>query len=252
MRGIILAAGRGSRMGAATDHAPKCETVLGGRPLIEWQMHAMRSAGVGRIAVITGYRREMLRKRADHEFFNARWADTQMVMSLAEAEEWLLDGPCVVSYSDIVYRVSVVERLMASEGYLAITFDALWEQLWAARFEDPLTDAESFEVDPHGELASIGRRAKSRSEIQGQYMGLLKFTPQSWQWVAELLRDMDPGVRDRLDMTSLLDRLLSSGRAVTTVRVEGGWCEVDNEKDLEVYKGYLARGVPWSHDWRTD
>ena len=48
MKGIILAAGRGSRMGVLTDERPKCLTVLAGRTLLEWQIEAMRKAGIVR------------------------------------------------------------------------------------------------------------------------------------------------------------------------------------------------------------
>src|SRR6185503_13206340 len=54
MRAIILAAGRGSRMGQLTAEIPKCLVQLGGKPLLEWQTGALRAAGIDRIAVVTG------------------------------------------------------------------------------------------------------------------------------------------------------------------------------------------------------
>ena len=44
MRGIILAAGRGSRMKHLTSERPKCMVKLQGKPLIEWQLEALRAA----------------------------------------------------------------------------------------------------------------------------------------------------------------------------------------------------------------
>ena len=35
MKGLVLAAGRGSRMGELTNEKPKCLTPLGGKPLID-------------------------------------------------------------------------------------------------------------------------------------------------------------------------------------------------------------------------
>ncbi|MGB1007851.1 MAG: NTP transferase domain-containing protein, partial [Thalassobaculaceae bacterium] len=43
---MVLAAGRGSRMGRATDDQPKGMVALHGRPLLAWQIDALRSAGV--------------------------------------------------------------------------------------------------------------------------------------------------------------------------------------------------------------
>ena len=60
MRGIILAAGRGSRMKHLTSERPKCMVKLQGKPLIEWQLEALRAAGIDDIAIVTGYRHELL------------------------------------------------------------------------------------------------------------------------------------------------------------------------------------------------
>ena len=62
MKGIILAAGRGSRMGDMTDQKPKCLIELNGQSLIDHQLNAFKDAGIEDIALITGYKRELLSK----------------------------------------------------------------------------------------------------------------------------------------------------------------------------------------------
>ena len=47
MRAIILAAGRGSRMGDLTEEYPKCLTQFAGRTLLEWQLSAMSNTRLG-------------------------------------------------------------------------------------------------------------------------------------------------------------------------------------------------------------
>ena len=89
MKAIILAAGRGSRMKNMTDDRPKCMVELRGKPLLEWQLTALHEAGISEIAIVTGYKRELLANRAPMEFHNPRWAETNMVSSLACAQEWL-------------------------------------------------------------------------------------------------------------------------------------------------------------------
>ena len=56
MKAIILAAGRGSRMGGLTDTQPKGLVSLRGKPLLEWRLASLRAAGIHEIALITGYR----------------------------------------------------------------------------------------------------------------------------------------------------------------------------------------------------
>ena len=101
MKAIILAAGRGSRMKHLTDTQPKCLVELNGKSLLDWQLKALRDAGITEIAIVTGYRRQLLVNRGLIEFYNPRWAETNMVSSLACADEWLTTEPCIVSYSDI-------------------------------------------------------------------------------------------------------------------------------------------------------
>lgn len=101
MKAIILAAGRGSRMKGLTDDRPKCLVELEGKPLLDRQIQALGEAGCDEIAIVTGYRRDQLMNRGLVEFSNERWSETNMVSSLACAEDWLQSSPCIVSYSDI-------------------------------------------------------------------------------------------------------------------------------------------------------
>ncbi len=249
MRAVVLAAGRGSRMGAATRDQPKCLTELAGKPLLRWQCDALTAAGAGDIALATGYRAGALAGWTRRVFHNPRWTETNMVMSLAAAAEWLRREPCLVSYSDIVYSAKAVEALVQAPADIAIAYDRLWRALWALRFEDPLEDAETFKLDAGGTLVEIGRRPRDYSEIHGQYMGLLKFTPAGWTAVEAALAALPAARRDRLDMTGLLNLLLERGCAVAACPVDGGWCEVDSEADLAAYRRALDAGG-WSHDWR--
>ena len=236
MKVIILAAGRGSRMKNLTDERPKCLIEMQGRPLLEWQLDAIREAGISDIGIVTGYKREMLFKYGLEEFYNPRWAETQMVTSLSCAADWLNREPCVVSYSDIFYEARAVELLIESAADVAITYDPNWEQLWTDRFGDPLLDAESFRINADGSLANIGEKPESVDEIQGQYMGLLRFSPQGWAEVDALRSQLTDEQRDKMHMTGTLQMLLDrSSVPVMATSYEGKWGEVDTEEDLRCY-----------------
>lgn len=236
MKAIILAAGRGSRMKDLTDDRPKCLIELRGRPLLDWQLAALREAGIEEIAIVTGYRRELLAGRGLAEFHNPRWAETQMVSSLACAESWLTAEPCIVSYSDIFYHSTAVQSLMACPAALAVTYDPNWLDLWTRRFGNPLLDAESFRLTPSHTLAEIGHRPRAIEEVQGQYMGLLRFTPAGWAEVARIRATLSPEQRDRMHMTGTLQQVIEARRiAIAAIVYEGEWGEVDSAEDLAGY-----------------
>ncbi len=233
MKAIILAAGRGSRMGRLTDNQPKCMTKLNGRMLIQWQLDAMHDAGIKEIAIVRGYCADAFQFKVKY-FENKRWQETNMVMSLSAAGKWLQNDICIVSYSDIVYTKNIVKDLIKSEGDIVVSFDKNWLELWRNRFDNPLSDAETFMIDKDGILLDIGSCARTTEEIQGQYMGLLKLTPEGWCQVSDFLHGLPPHRRDKLDITTLLSMMISNGSVINTVPLNGWWCEIDSGHDLTV------------------
>jgi len=237
VRAIILAAGRGSRLKELTDDKPKCLVELKGKTLLSRQLDSLRAAGVSEIGIVTGYKKELLKPYGLHEFYNQRWQETQMVVSLREASSWLQEGPCIVSYSDIFYDAIAVTRLLEAEADLAVAYDPNWRELWEGRFEKPLLDAETFKLRSDGTLTEIGNVPNSFEEVEGQYVGLLAFTPSSWDAFQAVIDTLYGHVRDKIDMTSALNKLIQEGSvALHAVAVEGLWGEVDHPSDLRFYE----------------
>jgi choline kinase len=235
MKAIILAAGRGSRMKSLTDSRPKCMVNFQGRALIDWQTNAMYQSGITEIAVVTGYQRDVLIKyvKMEKEFYNPNWAETNMVYSLACAREWLEKDECLVSYSDIFYEADAIKSLMLCDKDIALTYDVNWLKQWSARFNNPLTDAETFELSEDGYVIEIGKRAITLDQIQGQYMGLLKFTPKGWFNFEGAINSISSDEARKVDMTSSLQRLIQiKNKSVFSVPYSGLWGEIDSESDL--------------------
>jgi L-glutamine-phosphate cytidylyltransferase len=243
MRAVILAAGRGSRLGHLGADRPKCLVEFAGKPLIERQIAALRRGGVDEIGVVRGYRAEMIDLPGLSYFLNQRWAETNMVMSLTTAAAWLRSGPAIVSYGDIFYRSELVRGLADAPGQMVISYDRDWRRLWTRRFVDPLADAETFRIDAGGRLLEIGGRTTRIDEIQGQYMGLFKFTPPAWSIVEALLATLDAPIRDKLDVTGLLRRLLAGNElGIGTFATDGQWGEIDNAQDVALYEDMVRAG----------
>lgn len=234
-RAIILAAGRGSRMKHLTDLDPKCKTVLHGKALIEWQFQSLQRAGITDIAVVTGYQKDRIDVGGER-FENPRWHESNMVRSLLAAKTWLRRFPCIVSYSDIVYSSQIAKDLVAdANDELTLAYDPNWYQLWRKRFEDPTDDGETFKLQQQ-RIVEIGGKIRSLNDVQGQYMGLLKFTPQSWSTVEDYLGNLASQSVDKLDMTSLLSQLISENVTIMGVPNHFPWYEVDSESDLDIYQ----------------
>lgn len=249
MKAIILAAGRGSRLGNITSTKPKPMAKLVGIPLIEWQLNALKDADIQDVSIVTGYEAEAFNAYHLPTFNNPHWATTNMVSSLLCADKLLSNNDAIVSYGDIVYKPSIVKKLVVESCQLGITFDTKWLDLWKLRFKNPLDDAEQFR-HKNGYLQAIGKKVKSLNEIDGQYMGLIKITSESWKEIKRYLINLPASELQAKDMTTLLNDLIIKGHSIKTVAIEGGWVEVDNPSDIACYEQLLLTEEKWSHDWR--
>lgn len=245
-RALILAAGRGSRMGNATSEKPKCLNMIAGETLLEWQIQSLRGAGIDKVGVLRGYKAEMI-TIADFYYQNPKWSETNMVYSLFCAEP--SEGDTIISYSDITYHPDHVKKLMETEGDIVITADLEWKSLWEDRFENPLDDAESF-ITKDGNLIEIGKKTDNYANIQAQYMGLMKLTSKGWAVMKELFLSLPEERKRKLDMTSTLNLLLEKGVKINVAFIQGKWCEADTQEDIEVYHRRMNEEKKWIHDWR--
>ena len=63
MRAVILAAGRGVRMGALTDEQPKPLLQIGGTSLIERHLERLAASGIAEVVINLSYRGAQVRER---------------------------------------------------------------------------------------------------------------------------------------------------------------------------------------------
>lgn len=251
---VVLAAGRGSRMGEQTDSLPKCLIPLAGQPLLGWTLRSLQANGIEHVLIVTGWQAECLTDWSPHLRFNPRWHEANMVCSLQLAADWLERAPTLVVYGDGAYGTDAIHRaLTGAQADLTVPVDTQWLALWRRRFADPLDDAEVLQSQ-EGILTRIGFRATSLEDIQGQYMGLLRTSPTGWRWISTLLASFaanhGESMVDRLDMTSLLQHLIEVGRKIACVEVSGGWVEIDSPQDVAVIEAALSESG-FSHDFRV-
>lgn len=240
MKAIILAAGRGSRMGDGTADKPKCMMTLGGNTLLDYCVSSLKKAGFSlpNIGIVTGYKREEIKVQDVQYFHNENWESTNMFVSLTMASKWLEKENCIVCYSDIIFSPNAVKMLMQSESELAITYYTEFWDLWQKRFENPLDDLETFKLK-NGQLTEIGKKPTGKEDIQGQYMGLLRFTPLGWKNVMQSLPASKP--TDKLDMTTLLQHLITLNHRIEAIETKDLWLECDNQNDIMIYEQDFIR-----------
>lgn len=71
MQAVILAGGRGKRMGVLTDSIPKPLLKIGGQPLLAWTLASLPDC-ISEILIITGYLHEQIEKFAGENYKNKK------------------------------------------------------------------------------------------------------------------------------------------------------------------------------------
>jgi choline kinase len=123
---VILAAGKGSRLGKAADGLPKCLIQVGGRTLIRHQLDALADAGVGPVLVLIGYGADLVRETvgSSAEFLlNPRYAATNSLHTFYLSRKWI-QGPVLILNSDVIAHPRLLEALLRS-GEDSLAYDSL-------------------------------------------------------------------------------------------------------------------------------
>ena len=257
-KAVVVAAGRGSRMQHLTRDRPKTTLRIDGRSLIERQLNTFRAVGIGDITIVTGYRAELLQLPGVQTRHNDRWATNNILHSLMYAADEL-DGDVIVSYSDIVYERSVVERLLAAKGdYLAVT-DSAWRQAYVGRRDHPLDQAEKVVIE-NGRICRIGKHLPADG-ADGEFIGLMRLSPAGAHTLRTTfaeLRETHAGrpfqAAEHFEMaylTDMLQELIDRGHEVLPVLIDGGWREIDTIEDFRNAGGEVTSDVRSGANFRA-
>lgn len=237
LKAILLVAGEGRRLRPYTLDRPKCLVEINDKSLIDRQIEILESERINNIVLIGGYKAEMLKNKGNKLKINTKFSETNMVWTLFSAEEEL-EGSVIVSYGDIVYSQEVLKKLINSKEDIAVVIDKDWESYWRARNEDPLYDAETLRVDQDGRIYDIGNRPSTIKEVQGQYIGLMKFSSKGLSYIKKVFNNsisngklLDKPIEVAY-MTDLLQACINEDFPVSSVEINGGWVEIDTVSDL--------------------
>ena len=110
MIGIIIAAGKGSRMKNFTKNKPKCFLKIGEKTLLERSYDNLINAGCGEVYVITGHFSEKIEKLGYKTIFNSDFKNNNILHSFFKACS-LFNDDIIVTYSDIYVEPYVFREL---------------------------------------------------------------------------------------------------------------------------------------------
>jgi L-glutamine-phosphate cytidylyltransferase len=251
-KAIIVAAGRGSRLGEKTEEIPKCMVKVAGRSILHHQLSALSAAGVDDVVVVRGYRGDLIGGDGQTLRFveNPEWPRNNILNSLLYAEAEMEDG-FFFSYSDIVYAPRVAADLAAaaqaaSDGgppvAAALVVDRRWDEAYVGRTQHPVSEAELTKVEA-GIITQVGKLAVPAEQAAGEFIGLAWFSPEGGRalraiWHQALASGGPEAPFGRAKalrnayLSDGLNALCAAGHRLLPVFIDGQWREIDTGQDL--------------------
>lgn len=253
MKAIIIGAGRGRRLMPLTEDDPKCFAPIARRRIIDWNLESLRRGGLEEVVFIGGWQIDKVRREYPALTFchNDRWEHNNILASLMYAREHMDEG-FVCSYADILYRPSVVERLVEHPGDVALAVDTDWRSRYQHRRAHPEDDAEKVRVAGDA-VVEIGRRIASDA-AHGEYIGVAKFSPAGAAQLCEhydrVLSEFDgrpfreAAAVQKAYLIQLLQHMIELGVAMNKVDTHGDYMEIDTTEDYELGNRFWASSQP--------
>jgi len=225
MKGVILAAGKGSRLNGTLGDKPKCLLRVGDKTLVERQIETFRAVGIDDIAIVVGCQAERVQRTCGHRLTyveNTRFAQTNSLYSLWLARPLLLDG-FVVMNCDVLFHPQLLDDLVTSRHE---------DALLIAYSDSPLGDEEMKIKVRRGRVVEIAKTL-APDEADGENLGVVKYGADGARVLAELLDRRVAGGNLR-DWAPKAFEEFAEIRPLHVIGTRGlPWTEIDFPEDYE-------------------
>jgi len=222
---VVLAAGRGTRMGALTRDTAKPLLEVAGVSLLERVLSGLRDAGIEHAAVVTGYRGEQVEEaaltmHAPALTFVRQDEPCGTAHAIGLARNAIDDDDFFFGWTDIVVAPNDYARVVADAGHDAV--------LGVNHIDDP-TEGAAVYFDEGGRVQRIIEKPPpGTSTTTWNNAGLGVLGPAIWPH----LDAVEPSPRGELELADALTTLLAAGGDVVARPIEGPWFDVGTPKRL--------------------
>jgi L-glutamine-phosphate cytidylyltransferase len=253
MKAIIIAAGACKRLRPLTDNLPKCMLKINGKTIIENMLDIFKSNDIEDISIIRGYMGSKIDFQNITYFENDDFMNNNILHSLMYSRDKLVQAmqegeEVIISYSDIVYEESVLNKLIKSKANIAAVVDIDWMDYYDGRSDHPITQAEKALFDENYRMIQIGKHIlndlnESHISNHGEFLGLFKLSPEG---IRTFLAHFDRlnSTYSKYDsfhnakewqksyITDFFQEMVDMNEDINCVTIKKGWKEFDTVQDF--------------------
>ena len=235
MKVIILCAGIGSRLNS---EKPKGFIKIRKKTLLEICVRNFLLKGIKKKNIFfgTGYKQEMIKKKFGKNFnycFNKKFKTTNMVYTLFNALKKIKISDIIISYSDIIYNKSNIDKLLKDKNDISTLIDFNWKKMWKKK-KKLFTDSESLKIK-NNKIIELGKPTNQIKKIDGRYVGVIKISKKKLPIIIKLYNKSLKKNRKKfqnIDMTNFLNFLIKKKFEIYPIKLNGNWNEYDDFVDL--------------------
>jgi NDP-sugar pyrophosphorylase family protein len=227
---VVLAAGRGSRMGALTASTPKPLLSVAGQPIVVRVLRGLAGAGVRRAVVVTGYLGEQVEAALGDGAalglaltYRRQARPDGTARALLLAADAVGAAPFVLSWGDILVRAAFYAEFAA-----AFARRPCVAQLAVNPVDDPWRGAAVYVDDDWNVLRVEEKPSPGTSTTTWNNAGIMALTAPVFAYA----RRLAPSPRGEYELPQAVAQMVRDGRVVRAVPVRGGWSDIGTPADL--------------------
>lgn len=234
--GVILAAGKGTRLMPLTKDIPKCLVKINNKSLIEYSIEALKSIGIKKVVIVIGYMGHKIKEKLGYNYVgvnisyinNFIYEKSNNMYSLYLAinnineEIWILE-------SDIIFDKNILNKNCINDiGWFV---DSKIKNIDGSYIKTNKKD-----IVINHEIVSNERDIK---EDYKKSLGIIRCSKEGLNFLKEWLKNSIERFEENLYYDLILAQHLKTEK-ISAIDVNGSiWFEIDNKEDLEIARKFF-------------
>lgn len=237
MQAIIMAAGKGKRLGSISNNKPKSFLEINGKKLIEYNLDMLSKYGIRDIIIVTGYMSEEFEKflsfREGIKFVYNPFYDTTNVLTSFWFGQNYLNDDFIYMHADTLCDIQIFEDLLGQNGEIVLPIDF-----------SPC-DEESMKVQLIGDKVKFINKSMAPELADGEFIGIAKISKKCIPSIRLLTNQI---MKER-DFSSFFEVVIQKAISTNVCEVNTFstrnhfWSEIDFMEDYEKAKKEISTSL---------
>jgi len=239
LQGVILAAGSGRRLAPLTDTLPKCLIPIENKPILSYQIEALRKGGVREICVVAGSHKEKVSEflKTEREVSlieNPEYQTTNVLTSFWYALNSLKEKDLLITAGDVIFDETVTKGLVQSAG----------EELTLCVARRRCGEEEVKVVMEGDRILKLGKQLDPEGAY-GEFLGIFRIRSKALPSIQAIVNEMMTSRQIQNYLFDVINRFIQEKRGdVKAFDIRDAFCEdIDTQEDIERVSRKMSQGT---------